>query len=154
MWFVQVFESLGISWQTFVTQAAALALWICLAAIVYSVIEALVNRLDDEQAALLNAYVIWLFFGIAGAHRVYFGRIGSGLAFLVLVTIAALAGLGLGTLPYLASPWAIGEIMSIPVALWLIFVAVLLIWYLRDAFLLPDWVRTARATEAEAVTSS
>src|SRR5262249_3592255 len=88
MWFLQVFESLGISWETFVTQAAALALWICLAAIVYSVIEALVNRLDNEQAALLNAYVIWLFFGIAGAHRVYFGRIGSGLAFLVLVTIA------------------------------------------------------------------
>jgi len=154
MWFLQVFESLGISWQTFVSQSAALALWICLAAIVYGVVEGLVNKLDDERAALLNAYVIWLVFGIAGAHRVYFGRIGSGLAFLVLVTIAALAGLALGTLPYLAAPWDIGEIMSFPVALWLIFVAALLIWYIRDAFLLPDWVRSERAAQAEAATSS
>src|SRR5262249_3806236 len=105
MWFVQVFESLGISWQTFVTQAAALALWICLAAVVYSIIEAFVNRLDDEQAGLLNAYVIWLFFGIAGAHRVYFGRIGSGLAQLILTTLAALAGPAARRLPYPASAW-------------------------------------------------
>ena len=62
------------------------------------------------------AYVLWCFLGGFGAHRFYLGRTGSGIAQLLLMV--------LGWVPLFLG-WA-----------------VLGIWWLVDAFLIPDMIRT------------
>ncbi len=66
------------------------------------------------------AYVLWLFFGMLGAHRFYLGRTGTAIAILLLTLISAiLSFVGIGLLLFL-----------IPA-----------IWVLIDVFLIPGMAR-------------
>jgi TM2 domain-containing membrane protein YozV len=66
------------------------------------------------------AYVLWFFGGTLGAHRFYLGYIASGTAMLVLTVFAVVIAM----LPFLM-------VFSLPL------LAVLAIWWLIDAFLIP-----------------
>lgn len=52
------------------------------------------------------AYLLWLFFGFFGAHRIYLERTGSGIAQLILT----LTGIGL----LVTLPWWIADAFLIP----------------------------------------
>ena len=65
------------------------------------------------------AYMLWFFLGTFGAHRVYLGRYRSG-AFMALLGI-------LGSILAIA---VVGLFLLIPV----------FIWWLADAFLIPNMV--------------
>ena len=56
------------------------------------------------------AYLLWLLFGWLGVHRFYAGRTGSGLAQLLVVAVSVVG------------------------------LAVTIIWWLIDAFLIPDMI--------------
>lgn len=71
-----------------------------------------------KSAAL--GYILWFFLGFLGAHRLYAGRIGSGLFQLVLHAVG----------------WATAWI----VIGWL-FLAIWGVWWLIDAFLIHGWIR-------------
>ncbi len=75
---------------------------------------------------ILVAYLLWFFLGQLGVHRFYLGRIGSGIAQLLLgvVGYVLLAVLGLG----------------------LIFLIPLWIWLLVDLFLIPGMAGPAMLT--------
>ena len=66
---------------------------------------------DAQKKSITAAYVLWLFVGFLGIHRFYLGRSGTGFAQLLL-TFGGFASGGL---------------------LW----AVLGVWWLVDAFLIP-----------------
>jgi TM2 domain-containing membrane protein YozV len=66
------------------------------------------------------AYLLWLFFGGIGAHRFYAGKIKTGAVILLLTVLGiATAFIGVG----------------------LIFIVVVGLWVLIDAFLIPGWIR-------------
>ncbi len=71
---------------------------------------------EANRKATGAAYVLWFLLGGFGAHRFYLGRTGSGIAQLLLMV--------LGWVPLFLG-WA-----------------VLGIWWLVDAFLIPDMIRT------------
>ena len=76
---------------------------------------------EANKKSMVVSYLLWFFFGTLGGHRFYNGRVGSGVAQLLLTIFGALllfaAGLGL---LLLAPVW---------------------IWVLVDAFLIPGWIR-------------
>lgn len=72
------------------------------------------------------AYVLWFFVGGLGAHRFYLGAIASGAAMLVL----SVCGVIFSMLPALF-------VFSLPL------LALLSIWWLIDAFLIPRMLETA-----------
>ncbi len=71
------------------------------------------SEVEKRKRNLVVAYLLWFFLGAFGAHRFYFGKIGSGVAMLLIVVLT----LGLGAI-------------------------VSGIWALVDAFLMPGWQRT------------
>ena len=84
----------------------------------------LMSQLTNEERVLVNsevekrrssaaaAYLLWVFLGLVGGHRFYFGKTGSGVA-MALITILTL---GFG-------------------------VIVTGIWALVDVFLISGWLR-------------
>lgn len=70
---------------------------------------------EASRKSVGAAYVLWFFLGGFGAHRFYLGKIGTGVAQLLLLL--------LGWLPLFLG-WA-----------------VLGIWWIIDAFLIPDIIR-------------
>jgi TM2 domain-containing membrane protein YozV len=74
----------------------------------------------DATGTTVLVYVAWFFLGMFGVHRFVTGRVGSGMAMLVLN--------GLGWLTF----W-----FGLGFLIW----AVLGIWWLIDAFLIPGMVR-------------
>lgn len=75
----------------------------------------LLMQFEARKTSVGVAYLLWLFLGPLGAHRFYTGRPLSGLAmFIVLVLTLGTAGAPL---------------------------AILVVWYIVDAFLIPGWVR-------------
>jgi TM2 domain-containing membrane protein YozV len=78
-------------------------------------------RYDARKRSALIAYILWFFLGLFGVHRFYLGRVGSGLAMLVLhglswITVLILIGyLGFGILG---------------------------LWWLIDALLIPGMTRS------------
>lgn len=75
---------------------------------------------DANKKSLLVAYVLWWFLGTLGAHRLYMGRIASGLLMLVISAVS----------------WVLTIIVIGAVGL-----AFIGIWWLIDAFLIPGMVR-------------
>jgi TM2 domain-containing membrane protein YozV len=77
-------------------------------------------RYDANKKSALLAYILWFFLGLFGLHRMYLGRVGSGVAMLVLhglswLTVFVLIGyLGFGILG---------------------------LWWLIDAVLIPGMTR-------------
>lgn len=78
-----------------------------------------------ERKSLGLAYVLWLLIGGLGVHRFYLGRTGSGIAMLLLAV--------LGWLPLFLG-WA-----------------VLGIWWLVDAILMPGMARDANDDDIRAL---
>jgi TM2 domain-containing membrane protein YozV len=77
-------------------------------------------RYDANKKSALLAYILWFLLGFFGVHRMYLGRVGSGIAMLVLH--------GLSWLTY----WILIG--------WLGF-AILGLWWLVDALLIPGITR-------------
>lgn len=76
-------------------------------------------RSTSERSVAL-AYVLWFFLGGLGIHRMYCGRVGSGVAMLALTVIGAL------TFPLL-----IGHLLMFVVG----------VWWLVDLFLTAGMVQ-------------
>ncbi len=84
------------------------------------------QRLANEVRSPLIAYILWFFLGSFGAHRFYLGRVGSGIAMLVLF-------------------W-LGAFTTIILIGW-VFLLVYGIWWLVDAFLIPKMIDTDRSAK-------
>jgi len=80
----------------------------------------------DGTRTVVFGYVLWLFLGWAGVHRLYVGRWKSalGMAAAGLVTWILTSLLG----PYLGVPMTV--------------------WWIVDAFLIPGWIRLANEANA------
>lgn len=75
---------------------------------------------DANKKSVGVSYLLWFFLGTLGGHRFYAGKTGSAIAMLALTVIGViLAFVGVG----------------------LILLAVVGIWALVDAFLIPGWIR-------------
>ena len=77
-------------------------------------------RYDANKKSALLGYLLWFFLGLFGVHRMYLGRIGSGIAMLVLHGVSWLT--------------------------WWIFIGwfgfgILGLWWLIDALLIPGMAR-------------
>ncbi len=82
----------------------------------------LMLRYDADKKSVLLAYLIWFFLGLFGVHRLYLGRITSGLVMLALHGISwVLAFILIGYLGF----------------------ALLGLWWLIDALLIPGMARDA-----------
>ena len=78
-------------------------------------------RYDANKKSALIAYLLWFFLGLFGVHRLYLGRVGSGIGMLVLHGISwVLAWVLIGYLGF----------------------AVLGLWWLVDALLIPGMTRS------------
>lgn len=78
-------------------------------------------RYDADRKSALLGYILWFFLGWFELHRMYFGRIGSGLAMLALQ--------GLSWLTHFILIGYVGF-------------AILALWWLIDALLIPGMART------------
>lgn len=78
-------------------------------------------RYDANRRSALLAYLLWFFLGLFGVHRMYLGRWGSGLAMLALHGISWLT-------------WWI--------LLGMVGFAILGLWWLIDALLIPGITRS------------
>ncbi|MCC6971652.1 MAG: TM2 domain-containing protein [Phycisphaerales bacterium] len=74
---------------------------------------------DAKKKSLLIAYLLWWFLGALGIHRMYAGRIGSGVAMLVLFLISLVLTF---------------------VAVGIFGLLVIFLWWLLDAILLPGMI--------------
>lgn len=77
-------------------------------------------RYDANKKSALLAYALWFFLGFFGVHRMYLGRVTSGVAMLVLH--------GLSWLTYYILIGFVGF-------------AILGLWWLIDALLIPGATR-------------
>jgi TM2 domain-containing membrane protein YozV len=77
-------------------------------------------RYDANKKSALLAYLIWFFLGWAGIHRLYLGRITSGLLMLVI--------LGVSWLLHFVLIGFLGYLIIIP-------------WWAIDALLIPGMTR-------------
>ena len=77
------------------------------------------QRVANEKKSALAAYALWFFLPMLGVHRMYLGRVGSGIVMLLLT------GIGMLTAPVL--------IGYIPLAL-------AGLWWLIDALLIPGQI--------------
>lgn len=76
-------------------------------------------RYDANKKSALVAYLLWFFVGWLGGHRFYLGRTGSGIAMLII------------------------SVLSVPlslVAIGFLGFALIGLWVLIDAFLIPGMI--------------
>ncbi len=78
-------------------------------------------RYDANKKSALIAYLLWFFIPACGVHRLYLGRVGSGIFMLALHGISWLLAYILIGLPGLA---------------------VVYLWWLVDALLIPGMTRS------------
>lgn len=88
---------------------------------------------DAQKKRVGVSYVLWLFLGGFGGHRFYNDRAGSAVAILLLSLLG----------------WS-----TIFVGFGLVPLAVVGVWVLVDAFLIPDWVRTHNSMLAATLNKS
>lgn len=84
-------------------------------------------RYQAEKKSAGLAYFLWMFFGVLGGPRYYFGRVGSAVAMTAISVISIL----------LISTRIDGPFFIIATIGW----GVVGIWALVDAFQLPGWTR-------------
>lgn len=75
---------------------------------------------DAMSKSPVLTYILWFFLGFLGGHRMYAGRVPSGLIMLAV--------------------WGIGTITTFILIGWA-FLALWFIWWVVDAFLIPGWIR-------------
>lgn len=75
---------------------------------------------DANKKSVGVTYLLWFFLGGLGGHRFYVGKTGSAIAILAMTIIGALL---------------------VMVGVGLILLAIVGIWVLVDAFLIPGWIR-------------
>ena len=90
---------------------------------------------DIEKKSLLVAYLLWFFLGYVGAHRFYLGRPVSGLIMLILSAVTLV--LTLVSFGFLGFVWAVVGL-----------------WWLIDALLIPGIVAGRNTRIADRVFSS
>lgn len=90
---------------------------------------------DIEKKSLLVAYLLWFFLGYVGAHRFYLGRTLSGLIMLILSAVTLV--LTLVSFGFLGFVWAVVGL-----------------WWLIDALLIPGIVAGRNTRIADRVFSS
>jgi TM2 domain-containing membrane protein YozV len=112
----------------FLIQAAALAAWVMLAAVVYSVIEKAISGFSDQETSMLTVYVLWFFMGMLGAHRIFCKHILSGMTQLLLTFVLFLASLAFGY--------------------YLLFAIPAVLWWLFDVSQISGWIRRGDAAAA------
>lgn len=78
-------------------------------------------RYDAAKRSALLAYILWFFLGWFGVHRMYLGRVGSGVAMLVLHVVS----------------WITHFIL-----IGFVGFAILGLWWLIDALLIPGMTRS------------
>jgi TM2 domain-containing membrane protein YozV len=78
-------------------------------------------RYDAAKRSALLAYILWFFLGWFGVHRMYLGRVGSGIAMLVLHGVS----------------WVTHFILIGFVGFFF-----LALWWLIDALLIPGMTRS------------
>lgn len=75
---------------------------------------------DANKKSVGVTYLLWFFLGGLGGHRFYAGKTGSAIAILALTLLGLLLSM---------------------VGIGLFLLAIVGIWVLVDAFLIPGWIR-------------
>ena len=75
---------------------------------------------DAQKKSALIAYLLWWFLGTLGVHRFYLGRVGSGVAMLLLTVVSG--------------------VLTV-ILIGFVGLAVVGLWWLVDAFLIPGMVK-------------
>lgn len=88
---------------------------------------------DANKKSVGVAYLLWLFLGGAGGHRFYAGKTGSAIAILALSLVGLL-------------------LTFVGVGVFLL--AIVGIWVLIDAFLIPGWIRNTNTLLATTLTNN
>lgn len=87
---------------------------------------------DANKKSLVVAYLLWFFLGSLGGHRFYAGKTGSAIGMLILFILGfVLSAVGVGAF----------------------LLAVLGIWVIVDAFLIPGWIRKKNTLLATTLSS-
>ena len=88
---------------------------------------------DANKKSLGVTYLLWFFLGGLGGHRFYMGKIGSAITILIFTFLGiVLSYVGIGV----------------------ILLAIVAIWVIVDAFLIPGWVRKKNTLLAMSLSSS
>ena len=74
------------------------------------------QRVTNEAKSVGAAYLLWFFLGTLGAHRFYLGKIGGGVAQLILFVLG-----------WITMSVGVGVVLLIALG----------IWWIVDAFLIP-----------------
>lgn len=80
------------------------------------------SSFNAPQHSTLAAYVLWFFLGAFGVHRFYLGRTMSGVCMLLLTLMS---------------------IVTMFILIGFVGYAILCVWWLVDALLIPGMVRSA-----------
>lgn len=97
---------------------------------------------NDRSGDRLVAYLLWLVFGLIGAHRYYWRKKNSAIAMSALFILGVplvLFGIVSGALAMVISSSS-GALSGVTMTLLgMAFGAINVLWWLIDAFLIPFW---------------
>lgn len=104
-----------------------------------------INEVEQKHKNVAGTYFLGVVFGQLGLHRIYVGKVKSGLgrAVLSMATAVTMVVVGLGVKGGLSIFEIIGDSLVQNAALALLFIGLLtahIVWYLVDLFLIPGWI--------------